>query len=318
MSADRLIPTSLATAVKQLLAGASVPAVAATIGLDPAELADAADSYHAAGLAALHERADNRWYDVRIQFADWETAEHIAASHLGPRLDQLQNEGAISGWWFLRKYPCWRLRFADPHIETISHALDEFAATHAATRWWPTIYEPETYAFGGPVSMRVAHELFCADSRGVLDYLRQPESALGRREMSLLLIGAFLDAAEQDWFERGDVFAKLAEIRPAPTTGRSNLEALIDNVRGLLAVGTDPDNSLFGPGGTAPYAAPWHGAYVAAGRELAAAARAGWLDRGLRRIASHIVIFHWNRLGLTAASQAALTHAALEAFLPRS
>ncbi|WP_027346387.1 thiopeptide-type bacteriocin biosynthesis protein [Hamadaea tsunoensis] len=318
MSADRLTPTSLAAAVQQILAGAVLTTVAAATRVDAAELTDAADAYHSAGLAALHHRAEGQWYDVRVQFSDWHRAEHLAADRLGPTLDQLQHDGAISGWWFLRKYPCWRLRFADPDIEAVNRALDEFTATDASSRWWPTIYEPETYAFGGPAAIQAVHGLFCADSRGVLQHLRQPAPTYGRRELSLLLIGAFLDAAELDHFERGDVFAQVAAMRPAPAIDPPRLDVLIGNVRGLLAVGSDPDNSLFGPDGTAPGAAPWHRAYADTGRELAAAAHAGQLHRGLRRIASHIVIFHWNRLGLPATTQAALAHAAREAILPRS
>ena len=49
---------------------------------------------------------------------------------------------------------------------------------------------------------------------------------------------------------------------------------------------------------------------------LGAAASAGTLGRGLRAVLAQTVIFHWNRLGLSAITQAVLTHAAASACLP--
>lgn len=41
-------------------------------------------------------------------------------------------------------------------------------------------------------------------------------------------------------------------------------------------------------------------AFDIAGRTLATAATDGTLERGVRNILAHHVIFHWNRLGLPA------------------
>ncbi|MFG2042130.1 thiopeptide-type bacteriocin biosynthesis protein [Dactylosporangium sp. NPDC048998] len=318
MPADHLTADPLTSAVLQVLAGAPLGTAAADAGIDPADLADAADTYHEAGCTALQQRGDPRWYQVRIEFSEWDTAERVAATQLGPQLDRLLDTGATSGWWFLRKHPCWRLRIANPDLAAVHQVLDSLTTTGAATRWWPSLYEPETAAFGGLDGIRLVHDLFCADSHGVLHYLRQPQPPLGRREISLLLLGALLHAAGLDWFERGDVFDRVAQLRPAPDTDDHRLPTLIGHVRGLLAVASDPDNALFGPGGPAHFAAPWHTAYTTTGHNLATAAAAGTLHRGLRAITSHIVIFHWNRLGLSAATQGILTRAAREAFLPRS
>jgi hypothetical protein len=48
---------------------------------------------------------------------------------------------------------------------------------------------------------------------------------------------------------------------------------------------------------------------------LGDAASDGTLERGLRDILAHHVIFHWNRLGLTAASQSIVARAALETIM---
>ncbi|GAB7048480.1 thiopeptide-type bacteriocin biosynthesis protein [Catenuloplanes indicus] len=317
MSTDHLTATPLADTVQRVLAGTPLPEAAASTGVSTAELADAVDIYQAAGRAALQHHTDHHWYQVRIAFPDWAAAEHAVAHQLGPRLDELYHQDAIGGWWFLRKHPQWRLRFADPDITTVHRILDGFTATGGASRWWPAVYEPETTAFGGPTGIAIAHELFCADSRGVLHYLRQPRQPLGRRELSLLLLGGFLHAAGLDWFERGDVFARVAQLRPTAGADDSRLNMLADNVRALLAV-PDTAHALFQPGGAAHHAAPWHTAHTNAGQQLAAAAANGTLHRGIRAVTAHIVIFHWNRLGLSAATQGILARAATTAFLPRS
>jgi thiopeptide-type bacteriocin biosynthesis protein len=322
MSADHLTAaTALSTSVLRVLAGNSLEATAAAAGIDPADLADAVDAYHTAGLTALQPHLDGRWYQVRVTFPDWGTAETIAASQLGPRLDQLVDSGNTTGWWFLRKHPHWRLRLARPDTAAVHQALDELSAAGAITRWWPTVYEPETAAFGGPAGIDTAHDLFCADSHGTLHYLRQPGPGLGRRELSLLLLGTLLHTAGVDWFERGDVFARVAQMRSAPNPGgaeNARMHALVGNVRGILALPPDAAVGLFNTGGPVAFAAPWRDAFAAAGHRLAHAATTGTLQRGLRATISHIVIFHWNRLGLPAHTQGILARAAVEAFLPRN
>jgi thiopeptide-type bacteriocin biosynthesis protein len=310
--ADELI-----TAVLQVVAGADPAGHAAAVGLDPADLADAAHTYHAAGLAALAQRADEPWYQLRVQFPDWDTAER-AAHHLGPALERLEQTGALTGWWFLRKHPCWRLRLRDADRTAVHQALGRLTAAGAIVRWWPTVYEPETAAFGGPAGIGIAHDLFCADSHAVLRYLDERQPGVPRRELSLLLIGALLHTAGLDWFERGDVFARVASLRPPPTgvDGDERITALTGNVRALLAAPPDPHGELFGPGGPTAAAAAWLNAFTDAGRRLGDAATGGLLDRGLRAIITHLVIFHWNRLGLSATTQGLLAHAATTALLP--
>ncbi|MFD0479888.1 thiopeptide-type bacteriocin biosynthesis protein [Nonomuraea thailandensis] len=197
--------------------------------------------------------------------------------------------------------------------------FDELLAAGTIVHWWPTVYEPETAAFGGPAGMQAAHDLFYADSLGVLDYARQAAPDLGRRELSIVLINALLQAAGLDWFERGDVFARVAQLRPAPALADvGQVEKLSANVRTLLAVPAQADGDPFAPGGLAAFASPWLTAWQAAGNELGRAAAEGRIYRGLRALLTHVVIFHWNRLGLSATTQGILARAAVSAFLPES
>jgi hypothetical protein len=155
-------PCELAAGVLSVLAGADPESTAVNRALDPAVLDEAVQVYQAAGLAALERRAEHDWYQVRVQFPDWSTAEAVGARQLGPSLDRLQTSGAIDGWWFLRKHPCWRLRLHGADTAAVDHMLDEQAEAGAVARWWPTVYEPEITAFGGQAGIDAAHNLFCS------------------------------------------------------------------------------------------------------------------------------------------------------------
>lgn len=215
--------------------------------------------------------------------------------------------------------PCWRLRLHRADSAVVDHVLDELTHSGALARSWPTVYEPETAAFGGPAGMDAVHDLFCADTRGVLDYVRHDAPGLGRRELSILLLNGLLRAAGLDAFECGDVFDRVARLRPAPAgTDMARLEQLAGKARVLLSIPDPPNSELFAPGGPVAHAALWLDAFQTAGRRLGDAAARGRLDRGVRAILSHVVIFHWNRFGLSATSQGILARAATTAFLPRS
>ena len=223
----------------------------------------------------------------------------------------------MTAWWFLRKHPCWRVRFHNADTATVNGVLTELTATGVIDRWWPTIHEPESAAFGGHDGMSIAHTLFCQDTRGVLDYARQHSPGLGRRELSLLLLNELLRSAGLDTFERGDVFAQVAALRPTPAPGDQNkIEDLAAKVTIPLSIPRVADSSLFAANGPIAHAAPWLEAFRTAGHCLGEAAAQGLLDRGIRAILTHVLIFHWNRLGLTAASQGILAHAARSALLP--
>jgi thiopeptide-type bacteriocin biosynthesis protein len=157
--------------------------------------------------------------------------------------------------------------------------------------------------------MDITHDLFCADSRAILAYLRAPRGT-GRREASLLAISAMLTAAGLDTFERGDVMGKVASLRPpAPASGDPNMTSLTAQLRTLLATPPVPALAQLS-------AEPWGLAFYTAGHRLAQAAGTGTLTRGLRAVLAHNVIFHWNRLGLSAKTQGILASAARDAWIP--
>ncbi|WP_026421860.1 thiopeptide-type bacteriocin biosynthesis protein [Actinokineospora inagensis] len=302
-------PDHLTSSILAVLAGADLTTTAHNNDLTATDLDDAIRTYHAAGLAALDQQAEATWYDLRIEFTDWANAEPIAVTHLRPILDDLQHSGAITIWWFLRKHPCWRLRLHHANKPAVDHALNTLVANGVIQRWWPTIYEPETAAFGGPTNMDLVHDLFHADSRGVLDYLTHDTPGIGRRELSLLLLSTLLNAAHLDTFERGDVFSRVVQLRPAAAEP-AKIAQLAENLHPLLAIANPLDSDLVQPRTFMVQATPWFTRFQNTGQQLHGAATQGTLPRGLRAVLAHIVIFHWNRLGLSAATQGILANAA--------
>jgi thiopeptide-type bacteriocin biosynthesis protein len=322
-----LAPDKITSAVLEVLAGTPLDQAAAHAGMNPANLADAVEMYHAAGQAALQAHPASRdWFAVRIQPTDWDTAEHTAATHLGPHLRQAQSTGTLTAWWFVRKHPCWRLRLHPGPTTTVadlevafSTILDSLTKAGVLDRWWTAVYEPEVLAFGGPKATDIAHNLFHTDSRSILGYLRRqslaarPEDVLGRRELSILLCSALFRSCSQDWYEQGDIWDRVARMRPLPAgIPTDRLPAMAQDLRRLLTVDTGQFLAASGPLG---FAAPWAAGFREAGRDLADAAQHGALLRGMRDVLAHHAIFHWNRLGLSATTQAILARAARDAVM---
>jgi protein-L-isoaspartate(D-aspartate) O-methyltransferase len=254
---------------------------------------------------------DTDWHHYLIEFTDRATAEHTTAHELAPVLNQAQHASELNTWWYLRKTPAWRLRYqpTNPDTTVVDTLLIDLAASGHIASWTQGIYEPETLAFGGHAAMDIAHTLFHQDSQHLLARAAQTESnpALGRRESTVLLYSAMLRAAGLDWFEQGDVWAKVTALRPAShahhaTPGRA--DGLGRAIRRLMTAN---------PRG-APDLLPesWLAAFDTAGQQLAALAHNGQLERGLRAVLAHHFIFHANRAGLSGADQATLAALALD------
>lgn len=318
----------LEQATVAVLGGMPVVTAAEQVGMAAADVADAVALYQAAGRAALAARmAAGAWHQVNVEFAGWDTAENTVAAALRPQLREAGNEAAIGSWWYVRKFPCWRLRLQAGEAGTaamtqaIAAALDDLTRRGPVTRWWTSIYEPETLAFGGAAGITTAHRLFHADSTHILDHLNHagpnpPPELTGRRELSILLCTALLGAAQQDWHEQGDVWHRVAQMRPLPLdTPTDRLHHTTGQVRQLLSLDTSPPPSPAHDDSPLASVREWLAAFTDAGHALGVAARDGTLRRGVRDVLAHHVIFHWNRLGLPTTAQAVLAHAATAATL---
>lgn len=234
---------------------------------------------------------------VWIEWTDWNQAEHTAAIHLLPHL------GAVPGWWFIRKRPCWRLRYQDgPGARALLDRMLEHLHRSGHVRSWNHgIYEPETFAFGGRASMALAHQHFHQDSHHILTHATTP--VLGRRELALLTASVFLRAAGLDWYEQGDVWARVADLRSHPDPLLEN-PALARQVHTLLRANA---HRLTDGGSPLDRYQEWIRETAGTGRALAGLYRDGLLTRGLRAVASHHLIFSFNRMGVPGRDQQILS-----------
>lgn len=193
---------------------------------------------------------------------------------------------------FLRKDGGLRLRTE----HCAAGLLDRLVENGQIGNWTVGVYEPETEAFGGWEGMNVAHELFCADSRSALVQTGHP----GGRERGILLIATLLRAAGLDPFEAGDVWAKLAALRPSvtPPTGLAR-ERAVSAMRRLMNADAAqrPDAE--------PEWVERVAAFTDTGLRLRNLVTRGRLTRGLRAVLAHHAIFVFNRLGVPTEEQAA-------------
>ncbi|MDR6980077.1 protein-L-isoaspartate(D-aspartate) O-methyltransferase [Streptomyces sp. 3330] len=256
----------------------------------------------------------DRWQQHNITFTDRQTARRAAADRIAPVL--LEAEGQqLTGWWFMNKQP-WPLRYlADRPAPAVEAMLDSLVRDNIAQSWTTGIYEPETEAFGGAAAMTAAHTLFHEDSRHLLDYQPAPRK-LGRRETAVLLMSSLMRAANLDWFEQGDAWAKAAALRPAP--GAPLPERSVALLAAMQTLMSAEARSLCREGGPLDGHTEWIAAFERAGTTLAYLAVQGELTRGMRAVIAHHVIFHANRAGLPTADQHTLFHTAREAVMRSS
>ncbi|MDP9792520.1 thiopeptide-type bacteriocin biosynthesis protein [Catenuloplanes nepalensis] len=245
------------------------------------------------------------WRQVTVTFPDPHTAEQTARSHLAPILAEAERQQLITAWFYIRKQG-WRVRFAPATHDAdryVVNELERLARDRHLHTIIPGSYEPEVHAFGGTEPMQAAHQLWHHDSRHLL--LNNDGTAARQRETSIMLSAAMMRAAKLDWYEQGDVWARIAEHRDRPATGATS--ALLNGAKRLLTV--DPASLTRQEGSLAGYQTLIE-AYAAAGESLRHLNDTGQLHRGLRDVLTHHVIFSWNRRGIPGPQQAALATAA--------
>lgn len=248
-----------------------------------------------------------QWQQITITFADAHAAEQVAIAHLAPILTEAETRRFITTWFYVCK-SSWRLRYlplddtaaAARQVTSELERLTQGRLIHSAVTG---IYEPESHAFGGAEAMDTAHLLWHHDSRHLLT--RSDDAPAHHRELSIMLCAAMMRAAGLDWYEQGDVWARVADHRDPSEPALA--ESLQHATKRLLTV--DPAN-LTRPEASLAGCRTLFEAYTAAGAALRQLNQGGQLRRGLRAVLAHHVIFAWNRRSIPGQHQAALAVAA--------
>jgi thiopeptide-type bacteriocin biosynthesis protein len=248
------------------------------------------------------------WKQVNIAYPspDPHQRERQAVDHLTHVLPAAEADGLITSWFFIRKGR-WRVRYLLTE-DTSGHDGRNTDPLHPlltdGVAWTDEIYEPETHAFGGPDSMNAAHALFHRDSRHLLPLLHNGPA--DRREHSLVLCTALMRTAGLDFNEQGDVWARVAEQR-------AGLAGVPPDSQVWASFTSDVRHLLLGDARADLIGGDWLTTFEDTGRTLRTLRENGRLTRGIRAVIALHVIFHWNRFGLTATTQATLARAAKEA-----
>jgi len=247
----------------------------------------------------------HNWQQANVAFPERGTAEHRFATEVGPILCDAEANGIIASWFFLRKRQ-WRLRWLPACSTAAGTFLQTLTSRTPSLTWTSVVCELEPHAFGGDAATTIACELFHADSRHLLHWLGNPRRPLGQRETSILLCSALLRSAGLDWFEQGDVWARVANLRPGtPAIPAGHDEDLHNAMRILMSA---DGRALCDPGNAGPLSRyqAWIAAFGDVGRGIARLHQDGHLTRGLRAVLAHHLIFHFNRAGLSGNDQAAM------------
>ncbi|MFE0426176.1 thiopeptide-type bacteriocin biosynthesis protein [Streptomyces sp. NPDC058953] len=226
-------------------------------------------------------------------------------------------------FFFMHKPPGLRVRFqaADPadvpalRAELLTRTKVLYDRGELTAPPICTVYEPESYLFGGEAAMPWVHRLFTADALAWLDCHRaaaEDRPPAGWR-ISLLLLRELLGGLHiVGWEHRGvweavrsDTGRALTPADPADTE-RHRAE------QGIRAWWARPRDEAL-----AALPDIWReplGVHRDAVRRAADGWRTGYFEggdavRGPRRAAAYAVIFHWNRGALPAGRQCLLTEA---------
>jgi thiopeptide-type bacteriocin biosynthesis protein len=231
-----------------------------------------------------------------------------------PLVDELAGQDKLSCFHFARKPPGVRLRFALNDLDrqpgdAVRACADGLVARRLATRWFPSVYEPESFKFGGPVAIEAVHDYFAADCRAwwcwehaAVDALTDIDARLLSASVLNDLFGQFCNGPEEVW----DVWCHIAALH-----GESILDGgerpTAPTIERLVSHASSPVLSVLR-------------AYSAANQALAARFRE-LLDAGLllfahRQVLPHLTLHHWNRYGFAPTERASMFTLMMQAWSP--
>jgi thiopeptide-type bacteriocin biosynthesis protein len=269
------------------------------------------EAFLAGGLAAVAADRGQCWVHVGLAVR---SRPREVFHWLGELSAELLDDPAVTNFFFMRKPPGVRLRFEAAHgqrlqVESMLHSCLGQARLRVE-RVVPGVYEPEEHLFGGPASMPFVHRIFTIDSLAWLAFWRL-ETPGPPWAFSLSLLRYLLDGVGVvGWEDLGvwDLIRSRTGRALPPGMDAGKLAAACAGIRDTWS---DPSRLEAGlPAPVAALAAEWGPRLRAAGEDW----RSGYFDTrgamiGPRDGVTFVTIFHWNRGGVSAATQSLLAAA---------
>lgn len=236
-------------------------------------------------------------------------------SRLSPTIARWRKENTLEHFFFIRKPPDVRLRFLvyNPQINLIpdlEKMLAELKQEGLIKYYFPSIYEPEIFQFGGEEAIDLIHAYFDIDSEAWIK-LDQLASSKSRTLTSDKLVMAVMN----------DLFIRTLQCPSEVWDVWCNLERIISSEEEIVFSATEPyllDSLLSHVSAEEKKILE---EYLHANQELSAGLLRVWssgkLLYGLRSILPFIAMFHFNRHGLDGEKQAVIASSMKEAWNPK-
>jgi thiopeptide-type bacteriocin biosynthesis protein len=244
-------------------------------------------------------------------------AESLAGvfENIFPLVESMKQRKLLRWFFFMRKPPGLRLRFSlrgpgGDAAREVESCAERLVRLKLAGKWFASVYEPETFKFGGPEAMEAVHAHFFADSAAWWRWeslRRRAKTSISSKLLSLGvlndLFARFVEGPEEVW----DVWCRVAALHGAPAVAGDGPAAPAIRIDDLLEHVTPRERAVLRSYST-------HNGALA--RRFGALLAGGKLLYRNRLVLPHVALYHWNRYGFTPEDRASIFTAMVRAWSP--